>query len=208
MARRLLRKAAMANNQRSARATAKADIAASYNAVKNFQGQRYTGMKVGRGHTWNYDAGQWKETKVTPDEWTFNYTVTKRRKGKAPEGSGVPVGTEYHWYILAHQIVKKLNANDYSTSLEGTKYKLAHRRADHEKWNISETTQRRHLIKLLRATIDELEEDETVEAPPPVTSVVRQGPRKTAQASAHRLRRAARRSASPHVPTRKRVAAR
>ena len=86
-------------------------------------------MKVGRGHTWNYDAGQWKETKVTPDEWTFTYAVTKRRKGRAPEGSGVPVGTEYHWYILAHQVVKKLDANDYSTSLEGTKYKLAHRRA-------------------------------------------------------------------------------
>ncbi len=51
-------------------------------------------MRVGRGHTWNYDAGQWKETKVTPDEWTFTYAVTKRRKGKAPEGSGVPVGTD------------------------------------------------------------------------------------------------------------------
>jgi hypothetical protein len=30
----------------------------------------------------------------------------------APEGSGVPVGTEYHWYVLAHQNVRKLNAND------------------------------------------------------------------------------------------------
>jgi hypothetical protein len=145
------------------RAKPGADVAASYNAVKNFQGRRYTGMKVGRGHTWNYDAGQWKETKVTPDEWTFTYTVTKRRKGKAPEGSGVPVGTEYHWYILAHQVVQKLNANDYSTSLEGTKYKLAHRRADHEKWNVSETTQRRHLIKLLEAEIAKLAEHEPSE---------------------------------------------
>ncbi len=109
----------------------RADIAASYNAVKNSQGRRYTGMRVGRGHMWNYDAGQ---TKVTPDESTFTYAVTKRRKGKAPEGSGVPVGTEYHWYILAHQVMKKLDANDYSTSLEGTKYKLAHRRAEHDKW--------------------------------------------------------------------------
>jgi hypothetical protein len=185
--------------QRSEATDSKADVAASYNAVKNFQGRRYTGMKVGRGHTWNYDAGQWKETKITPDEWSFTYAVTKRRKGKAPEGSGVPVGTEYHWYILAHQIVKKLDANDYSTSLEGTKYKLAHRRADHEKWNISETTQRRHLIKLLQATIEDLaKQDQTEDTVAPrrvAASVARSGPRKTA-------------SASSRVAARKRSAAR
>lgn len=49
--------------------------------------------------------------KLTPDKWEFIYAVNKRRAGQAPEGSGVPVGTEYHWYILAHQ-----NAlNQYST---------------------------------------------------------------------------------------------
>jgi hypothetical protein len=196
----------MANSEKSAKASAakqRSGIAASYNAVKNFQGRRYTGMKVGRGHTWNYDAGQWKETKITPDEWAFSYAVTKRRKGKAPEGSGVPVGTEYHWYILGHQIVKKLNANDYSTSLEGTKYKLAHRRADHDKWNISETTQRRHLLKLLQAAIDKLGEDESVEAPAVAASVVPHAPRKTARASSHR--RSSRRAATPsrRVPARK-----
>jgi hypothetical protein len=174
------KKSAKANGARSEKG-----IAASYNAVKNFQGQRYTGMRVGRGHTWNYDAGQWKETKVTPDEWTFTYAVTKRRKGHAPEGSGVPVGTEYHWYILAHQVVKKLNANDYSTSLEGTKYKLAHRRADHEKWNISETTQRRHLIKLLQTTLAKLEQ-ETDEAPAVAASTPRPSIPRSPQGSTQR----------------------
>lgn len=66
----------------TARKSRRPEVAASYDAVKNFQGQRYTGMRVGRGHTWNYDAGQWKETKVTPEEWTFTYSVTKRRRGK------------------------------------------------------------------------------------------------------------------------------
>jgi hypothetical protein len=47
--------------------------------------------------------------------WEISYAVTKRRAGKAPEGSGVPVGTEYNWYILAHQNVRKRNANDYTT---------------------------------------------------------------------------------------------
>src|SRR5262245_61300719 len=115
-------------------------------------------MKVGRGHKWYYDKGEWKETKITPDEWQINYAVKKRRAGKAPEGSGVPVGTEYHWYILAHQNVTKLNANDYSTSLTGAKFKLAHKRADQDKWSASTRAQRRRLIKILQNMIAELEQ--------------------------------------------------
>jgi hypothetical protein len=162
--------------------TAKADVAASYNATKSFHGQRYTGMKVGRSHTWKYDAGDWKETKVTPDEWRFTFNVTKRRKGHAPEGSGVPVGTEYHWYILGHQIVRKLNANDYGTEMEGTKYKLAHRRADHPEYNISDRAQRKRLVLLLRRMIAELtagDERPADEAEPrrAAASVVRLKPR-------------------------------
>ena len=132
------------------------DIAATYNEFKEFEGHRYTGMKIGRSHKWYYDKGEWREKKVTPDEWTFSYAVTKRRAGRAPEGSGVPVGTEYHWYILAHQNVAKLNANDYSTSMTGIKFKLAHKRADNEKWSASDRAQRRRLIKLLERVIEDL----------------------------------------------------
>src|SRR5438874_7010368 len=89
----------------------------TYSEWKEFEGQRYTGMKIGSHHKWYYDQGIWRERKMTPDEWTFDFAVKKRRAGKAPEGSGVPVGTEYHWYILAHQNVRKLNANIYSTAL-------------------------------------------------------------------------------------------
>jgi hypothetical protein len=137
----------------------KKDIAASYNEYKLFGGQQYTGMKIGRSHKWNYEAGVWKETKVTPDLWDIDFAVTKRRAGKAPEGSGVPVGTEYHWYILAHQHVKKLDANSYSTSLSGLKYKLAHRRADKDKWNITEKGQRKRLVKILQELIDDLQKE-------------------------------------------------
>jgi len=110
----------------------------TYNEYKEFQGRKYTGMKVGRSHKWYYDKGEWKEKKVTPDQWDFNFSVDKKRAGQAPEGSGVPVGTEYHWYILAHQNVKKVDANRYTTSMTGIKYKLAHRRAERENWNITE----------------------------------------------------------------------
>jgi hypothetical protein len=136
---------------------AKKDIAASYNAFKEFEGKQYTGMQIGRSHAWYYDKGEWKETKVSPEKWEIEYKVVKRRKGKAPEGSGVPVGTEYHWYILAHQTAVKLDANSYDTNMTGLKFKLAHKRADHDKWNISEATQRKHLIGILQEFIAELE---------------------------------------------------
>ena len=135
----------------------KSEIAASYNEFKEYEGQRYTGMKIGRSHKWKYDPGEWKETKITPDLWQIGYAVTKRRAGRAPEGSGVPVGTEYHWYVLAHQHVEKLNANDYTTSLTGLKFKIAHKRAGADKWSATPRTQRKRMINFLRSVLEDLE---------------------------------------------------
>jgi hypothetical protein len=128
----------------------------AYNEFKEYEGRKYTGMKIGRSHKWYYDQGEWKEKKITPDLWQISYAVTKRRAGRAPEGSGVPVGTEYHWYVLAHQNVTKLNANDYSTSLSGLKFKIAHRRADTGKWSATPKTQRKRMIQFLKQVIDDL----------------------------------------------------
>jgi hypothetical protein len=139
--------------------TAARDLSASYNAYKEFEGKQYSGMKVGRSHHWHYDAGDWKETKITPDLWEVFYAVTKRRAGHAPEGSGVPVGTGYHWYIVAHQNVFKLNANDYSTAMSGLKFKVAHKRAGREKWSATAPTQRKHLIGFLKEMISLLEKE-------------------------------------------------
>ena len=138
------------------RAEQKSDLAVSYNEFKEYEGQRYTGMKIGRSHKWHYDPGDWKETKITPDLWQIGYAVTKRRAGRAPEGSGVPVGTEYHWYVLAHQNVAKLNANDYTTSLTGLKFKIAHKRAGAEKWSATPRTQRKRMIAFLEGVIADL----------------------------------------------------
>ncbi|HJR83761.1 MAG TPA: hypothetical protein VJ772_00175 [Nitrososphaeraceae archaeon] len=134
----------------------KKDISKSYNQFKEFQGKKYTGMKVGRTHKWYYDKGEWKEKKLTPDKWQFSYAVTKRRSGNAPEGSGVPVGTEYHWYILANQTVKKLDANNYTTSMMGLKYKLAHKRAEKNYWSSSDKAQRKRLIEILQELIKDI----------------------------------------------------
>lgn len=134
----------------------KKDISKSYNQFKEFEGKKYTGMKVVKTHKWYNDKGEWKEKKVTPDKWQFTYNVSKRRAGNAPEGSGVPLGTEYHWYILANQNVKKIDANSYTTSMIGLKYKLAHKRAEKNSWSSSEDAQRKRVIEILQRLIQEL----------------------------------------------------
>lgn len=139
--------------------SSRSDPAVSYDEFKEYEGKKYTGMKVGRSHKWHYDRGEWKEKKITPDLWQISYAVNKRRAGRAPEGSGVPVGTEYHWYVLAHQNVRKLDANDYTTSLSGVKFKVAHRRAGGDKWSATPKTQRKRMIRFLRGVIADLEQE-------------------------------------------------
>ena len=130
---------------------------------KDFEGKKYTGMRVGGTHQWYYDKGEWKEKKITPDKWEFTYATNKRRAWQAPEGSGVPVGTEYHWYLLAHQNVRKLDANSYTTSMEGLKYKLAHKRAEIGKWSSTDYSLKERLIQVLEGLVDQLKK-EMVEA--------------------------------------------
>lgn len=76
-----------------------------YNALKTYKGQYYSGMAVGGSHTWNYDPGVWHEVKQEPDLWKIDFNTKKRRARKAPTGSGAPVGTEYHWLIVEHQVL-------------------------------------------------------------------------------------------------------
>ena len=149
--------AAKRSSTKSPTKAVKSDRAVSYNEFKDYEGQRYNGMKIGRSHKWYYDQGEWKEKKITPDLWQIGYAVTKRRAGRAPEGSGVPVGTEYHWYVLAHQNVAKQTANDYTTSLTGLKFKIAHKRADSQKWSATPRTQRKRMITFLRSVLADLE---------------------------------------------------
>jgi hypothetical protein len=189
---------------KSHRQEAEKDLAATYNAFKTFEGQRYTGMKVGRRHKWYYDSGEWNEKKVTPDLWEFTYATPKRRAGKAPEGSGVPIGTEYHWYIAAHQTVRKLNANDYTTSMSGLKFKVAHKRANTETWSASDRAQRTRLVKFLSEVIESLEKQDADDKAParktapaakkPLTLKPGAAPRKAAARRTlanHRTKRAA-----------------
>jgi hypothetical protein len=207
--------AAKPSSTKQSRNEAKSDPAVSYNDFKEHEGQRYTGMKIGRSHKWYYDRGEWKERKITPDLWQVGYAVTKRRAGRAPEGSGVPVGTEYHWYVLAHQNTTKRSANDYTTSLTGLKFKIAHKRAGAEKWSATPKTQRKRMITFLQSVIADLEkqndsEGEAISAqekPAPERRKVRTS-RTAMKAATRRRRRVSRVPAQDRVrrPTRVRRA--
>ena len=173
----------------------------SYDRFKEHEGKRYTGMQIGRGHKWQYDAGAWTEKKVTPDKWEFQYSVVKRRKGRAPEGSGAPVGTAYDWYILAQQIVTKLDANSYTTEMAGVKYKVAHKRADKTSWSASDRARRKRMVQILREVIAEIERQELaapkprpIEIEPPRVASRRRA--KTAQRHRRRPRPNRRRTAT------------
>jgi hypothetical protein len=133
-------------------------VAKSYDVFKSYDGKQYTGMKVGGSHKWYYDKGVWKDKKITPDIWEINFAVTKRRAGKAPRGSGAAVGTGYHWYIMAHQTVMKLNADDYSTVMSGLKFKLAHKRAAGKSWSNSAAKRRTELIDYFEGMIRQLKQ--------------------------------------------------
>lgn len=175
-------------------------MASSYDKVKEFRGKRYTGMAVGRSHTWRYDAGDWKERKVTPDRWEFRYAVVKRRAGRAPEGSGAPVGTSHHWFLVADQIVTKLDANSYSTEMTGHKIKVAHRRAGHDAWNASGRTQQKTLIKQLRELADDLEAKLDAPEEPVAAPSISRDHRRAAGSSARHASRAPRPRARPRGP--------
>jgi hypothetical protein len=183
------------------------DAAKTYNAFKTFEGKKYTGMKVGGRHKWYYEKGEWNEKKVAPDRWEFSYAVPKRRAGHAPPGSGVPLGTEYHWYILAHQNVRKLDENTYTTALTGLKYKLAHKRAGKDTWSASEQAQRRHLIKILQEMIDDLSAGTPAEEAPTRRLASAKAQQTPEINSKQRMRPPGRRAARRGAPRRKRVLA-
>src|SRR3954470_10284809 len=164
----------------------------TYDRLKVFQGRGYTGMAIGRGHKWTYDAGDWTEKKITPDRWEIHYAVKKHRKGRAPEGSGAPVGTSHRWYIVADQIVTKLDANTYSTELKGTKFMVGYKRADKQTWSVSEAARRRKLLRILREMATELERPPS-EAPGPAAAPA---PRREPVTAAARPRRSRSQSGS------------
>ncbi|MHA1271393.1 MAG: hypothetical protein ACTSPY_16485 [Candidatus Helarchaeota archaeon] len=130
-----------------------------YNTIKNFKGRKYVGMRVGGRHCWNYNDGIWKEVKLSPDEWKFEFNCYKTRSHQAPPGSGAKNNTQYHWYILADQKVVKIDENTYSTIMKGSKFKIGHKMPNWKKWSYEskELSYEDKIIQVLKEIIERLE---------------------------------------------------
>ena len=140
----------------------------SYDDLKQHAGRLYSGMAIGGRHSWEYPNGHWDERKVAPDRWEFTFSSVKKRTRGAPEGSGAPPGTQFHWYLLAHQRVRKLDQDAYETFMQGVKYKLAHKRPHWKMWNTEypgNRSERELLIGILEDTLQRLRAEEP-ELPP------------------------------------------
>lgn len=107
----------------------------AYDDLKEFEGEEYSGMSVGGQHLWRYTDAVWRERKTAPDEWEFTLTSLKKRDRPAPPGSGASLLSEYHWYLLAHQWARKIDADSYTTFMTGLKYKVAHKRPHWRAWS-------------------------------------------------------------------------
>jgi hypothetical protein len=143
--------------------TALYDRTVAYDDIKQFNGRTYSGMSVGGRHVWEYPNGLWDERKVAPDKWKFTFSSVKRRARSAPEGSGVPPGSQYHWYIMAHQRVRKLDQDAYETFMEGVKFKLAHKRPHWRAWSSEypgNRPEREQLIEILEQALAGLNAEE------------------------------------------------
>ncbi len=134
----------------------------SFDDLKEFRGRVYSGMRIGGEHRWVYPEGIWQERKVAPDRWEFTFESLKKRSREAPEGSGAPAGTGYHWFILAHQRVKKRDKDTYETLMEGVKYRVAHRRPHWRAWSTGypdSESEKEILIRILEEELVRLKSD-------------------------------------------------
>ncbi|NVM18825.1 MAG: hypothetical protein HWN80_14005 [Candidatus Lokiarchaeota archaeon] len=133
-----------------------------YDKLKDYNGQIYTGMKIGGMHKWHYTNGEWFETKVAPDQWTFNFQSTKTRFQSAPINSGAQLKTKYHWYLIADQIASKLDANSYITNMKGIKFKIGHKRPNWKTFSYNYPEQesyKERIIKILEKTLKNLKNE-------------------------------------------------
>ena len=145
----------------------------SFDDLKEFNGQSHSGMAVGGSHSWRYTDAIWREQKVAPDRWEFTFKSKKRRGQAAPPGSGVPPDTLYHWYLLAHQRVRKIDEDTYATFMSGLKYKIAHKRPYWRRWSCEypdQASERDRVIEVLEDALNRVRPEPAGPASAPLTS--------------------------------------
>ena len=130
-----------------------------YNNLKTYNNIKYSGMRVGGSHHWNYNNGKWHETKEAPDKWSFKFKSIKTRVNPAPNNTGASINTKFHWYIIADQIATKIDSNSYMTSMNGVKFKIGHKRPYWKAFSYTYPDQvpyKERIIKILEEILVEL----------------------------------------------------
>lgn len=134
-----------------------------YNNLKTFKNKVYTGMKIGNSHNWNYTNGKWHETKIAPDRWSFQFDSIKTRVHPAPVNTGASINTKFHWYIIADQIATKVDANSYTTLMQGVKFKVGHKRPYWKTFSYNypeQTSYKQRIISFLEEAIRRLKAED------------------------------------------------
>ena len=134
----------------------------SYNDLKEYNGKVYTGMLIGRSHSWVYPEGRWKETKVAPDKWEFSFESIKKRSYQSKDNTGAKRGTMFHWYIIADQKAEKIDNDSYKTSMSGLKFKIGHKRSYWKRFSYDyedQETYKERVIRALEETLNALKAD-------------------------------------------------
>ena len=117
-------------------------------------------MKIGGSHRWNFD-GKWFETKESPDKWEFNFKGKKTRANPAQLKSGALIDTKFHWYIVADQIITKIDNNSYKVAMNGFKFKVGHKRPFWETFSYNYPQQisyKEKVIQILENLLKELKQ--------------------------------------------------
>jgi hypothetical protein len=122
------------------------------NPLAEFEGNEYNGTR--EEIAWQLSKNTWSEFRRGEKSWDvlFETNASKPFEG----AKDMPVGSEYHSYILAHQKLVKTRKNTYAMKLEGLKFKLAHKE-DGASWSSNERGRKNQLIKILKEMLATLE---------------------------------------------------
>lgn len=120
--------------------------------LTEFEGEPYNGLRATQ--TWAMGKGKWEEQRTGAQSWEILFETIAVKPLKT--GTGMPIGSEHHSYVLAHQKLVKTRNNTYQVRIEGLKFKLAHKETG-EKWSANANVRRHNLIKILKQALHDLE---------------------------------------------------
>ncbi len=117
-------------------------------SLQELEGTPYAGIP--HNTKWNFGKAAWNESKRNAKAWDFTFETIAIKPFEAD--LTVPIGTELHSYILAHQKIIKVRKNTYKVKLEGVKIKLAHKIAG-ENWSSTKTARNNQIASILNTMV-------------------------------------------------------